>query len=402
MESNDKKKDVLNEINHLTANEKSAYRQIAGHNLSRIRDEQYPNKLSAMAATLQEKGFRDNIQPQDMERQLRRWMSNGLPIENISEIAKALDLPVTEFLVMLPSSQPSDMAFENIKKLSINSNDTQSQPDQPEAGNFHFSSYLKWITLFIVSGAVFLGASSMNTLLKPMSITIAWPDMVESNIGCISGIISNISNVDYSNLDIKLFVHPIGDTHYWLNEHSSPLAIKKNGMWFKRCRFGDEDLRTMKQKPPLHFDVYAAIIKKDAKFPLNNKQNFFLADSEKKFKNKLQPYILAISDRFIVTRVEPPKPDIPIVMAVQSPVKITWSEYVPMYLEIFHHGTLIKNGYFDPGMLYNLPPDQILYEIKLSRKKNYPQRNIWILVENKTKDSKLIKISSCTIPKIIQ
>jgi len=382
VESNDKKEDVLNKISKLTTDEKSVYRQIAGHNLGRIRDEQYPNKLSAMAATLQEKGFRDNIQPRDMERQLRRWISNGLPLENISEIANALSLPVTEFLLMFPSSHSPDVMFDTTKTLEMNSNSTQSKPG---ASYFHFNSYLKWILISLVSGVVILGVNSMNTLLEPMSIEIAWPDMVESNIGYVSGKISNQSDIDYSNLDIKLFVNPEGDTHFWLNEHIKPLEIKSNGMWFKKCRFGDEDFRTMQQKLPLSFGVYAAIIKNSAEFPLNKKQNFFLADSEKDFKNKLEPYTIAISSRFTVTRVEPPEHDIPIVMAVPSPVKITWSEYVPMYLEIFHQGMLIKSGYFDPEMLYNLPPDQILYEIKMGRKKDYPQTSTWILVENSSK-----------------
>ena len=379
VEPDDRKEGVLDKVNRLTADEKLAYRQIAGRNLGRIRDKQYPNKLSAMAATLQEKGFRDNIKPQDLERQLRRWISNGLPLENISEIARALNLPATEFLVILPSFHSHDMIVENTKLLEMNSN---SIHPESKMAHFHFKTYLKWVLIFIFSGAIILGVNSMNTPLKPVSIEIAWPDMVESNIGYVSGKISNKFDGSYSDLDIKLFVNPVGDTHYWLNENSTPLEIKKNGMWFKECRFGDEDFRTMQQRSPIQFGVYAVIIKKDADFPLNKKQNFFLADSEKEFKNKLDPYAVSISNRYTVTRVEPPEPDIPIVMAVPSPVKVTWSEQVSMYLEIFHHGTLIKKGFFNPGMLYDLPPDPILYEIKMSRKEDYPQRSIWILVEN--------------------
>jgi hypothetical protein len=84
----------------------------------------------------------------------------------------------------------------------------------------------------------------------------------------------------------------------------------------------------------------------------------------------------------MITRVEPPEPDIPIVMGVSPPVKITWSERVPMFLEIYHNGSLLKEGYFNPGMEHDLLPSQILYEIKMCRKKGYPKRNIWILVEN--------------------
>jgi hypothetical protein len=53
-----------------------------------------------------------------------------------------------------------------------------------------------------------------------------------------------------------------------------------------------------------------------------------------------------------------------------------------MYIEIYHGGQVIKEGYHASGDAFDLIPSQIPYEIKMSRKEDYHQSNTWILVEN--------------------
>ncbi len=122
--------------------------------------------------------------------------------------------------------------------------------------------------------------------------------------------------------------------------------------------------------------------KKKVKLPLDPKKNYFAEKSEKDFFNKLKPYVTAISEKFVITRVKPSEPVIPIVTCVTSPVKITWSERVSMFLQIFHKGEIFKEGFYMPDELHELPSSPLLYEIKMSREKNYSRSSIWILVEH--------------------
>lgn len=378
-DSEEKTDKILSEINELFGNQKSIYQKIAGINLGRIRDEHYPNKLSAMAALLQEGGFRKNLQPQDLERQIRRWIKGGLPVENIQEMARALKLPVSEFLVMMPR------AYERIHdKNAPGRTDTDFKQGVRSISKTGNKKGLKWAGLIVLMCAFITGGMVFLNPFKPVSIKVIWPDIIKTNVEYISGKISNVSPRKQADLDIKLFVNPLGDSHYWLIDDTSPAEVTETGVWFQKCRFGDEDFRTMRNRLPLKFGVYAALVRQNADFPLNKKKNHFLAMTENDFLVKLKPHAIAVSDRFTVTRVKPPDEDIPIVMGVSPPVKITWSERVPMFLEFYHQGVLIKEGYFDPGIHHELPPSQILYEIKMSRKKAFPQRNIWILVEKET------------------
>jgi hypothetical protein len=139
----------------------------------------------------------------------------------------------------------------------------------------------------------------------------------------------------------------------------------------------------MKRLPPLKFALWAAVVPNDAGFPLDEKQTYFVAASDTDFQALLAPYASLISAKYVVTRIEPAHANIPIVVTCISPVTITWSEQVPMYLEIYHQGKAVRTGYFSSGDLHPIDPSPIPYEIKMSRKKDFPQRNTWILVEEK-------------------
>ena len=119
----------------------------------------------------------------------------------------------------------------------------------------------------------------------------------------------------------------------------------------------------------------------DAKLPIRDGQNYIEAASEKHFLEILKPYVRSISDRFSVIRVKSAESDTPIVIGVTPPVRITWADAVPMYLEIYHGGQIVSHGFFRSGDRHDLTPSPILYEIKMSRKKGYHQSNLWILVE---------------------
>ncbi|MCP3928260.1 MAG: DUF2157 domain-containing protein, partial [Bacteroidetes bacterium] len=243
------------------------------------------------------------------------------------------------------------------------------------------------LILLILCVAVFGGLTIYNkSEVYSKSINISWPmKSIEGNIEQVGGQLFNFSPDTFGNIDVKLFIHPEdGDSLYWLNE-SLPAKIN-NGNWHLEGRFGDEDPRSMKKHPPLDFHVYAVVVEKNKKLPLEHKTNYLIAHSEKEFIEKVKPYTKAISDRFIVTRIPSTYETGPVTLSVNSPVKVTWAEKVPMFLQIYHKGNLLQEGIYEPpvAVLKGLLPDPIMYEVKLSREKGYPKSNIWFLVEEGT------------------
>jgi hypothetical protein len=387
--------DLLGNIVSMSPEEKAAYRKIAGNNLGRIRNKHFPNKLSAMAAMLQEGKFRDTLNPVDLERQLRRWISEGLPLENIKGIARALKIPASEFFNTTDLSPiNSPMAHQNgeedelpgIPQIVSSKNGDQSCENSLEGGLKH--SLLRKSGLWNSAAATLLVAIIIVIYLfinnsAQESVIVLWPKIVDTHSEYVSGKLINFSKDRFKEADLKLFVKPVdGDNKYWLNQPPYPPILTEDSVWYQKCRFGDEDIRTMKKAPPLRFDIYAVVLKKGAKLPLNSKNTYIEAASETDFFHALEPYASSVSEKFSLTRVAPAEPEIPIVIGLTSPVKITWGERVPMYIEIYHGGKVIKDGYHSSGELFGLSPSPILYEIKMSRKKGHHQNNTWILVEN--------------------
>jgi hypothetical protein len=385
--------DILKSLDSLPSEEKSLYQQIAGHNLGRLRNQHFPNKLSAMAATLQENRFRETLNPKDLERQLRRWISNGLPLENIESISEALNIPPSELLntadlppdlaqtayrlfqTGIPSGILQDISKDNQKSAENGPSILAGGTRRKYVNGFGAVG----IALIVLIVAIFWGGG----YLAPESIAISWPDIVDTHSEYVSGNLENFSPKAYQDMSVKLFVKPAdGDTKYWLNAPDYPPVVTEDGQWYQKCRFGDEDIRSMKKTPPLRFDLYAVALKTGVELPLDSMQNYFEAESEKAFLEKIAPYAAAVSDKFSLVRVESAEPEIPIVLAIAPSVKITWGENVPMYLEIYHGGQVISEGYFSSGDAHNLPPSQIPYEIKMGRKEGFHQSNTWILVEN--------------------
>jgi hypothetical protein len=238
----------------------------------------------------------------------------------------------------------------------------------------------KWI-LLVCAGLVVISAIVLSIR---KSIEISWPTtLIQTNEEYISGKLVNFSPDAYSKLEIKLFVHP-DDTSkmYWLNDTQSK-KIKNNGDWYQMCRFGDEDTRIHRMPLPFDFYVYAVVVSQGTTFPFVSENRPFEAASEEDFIKKIQPFAKTISKRFVVTRIEP-KEDLtrPIVMHVTSPVKLSWSENVPMYLEFYHKGSIIRESMYKPGQYHDLPSSSELYEIKLSKSKNFPKSNVLIMVED--------------------
>lgn len=374
----------------LSPQEKAEYRKIAGHNLGRIRNSFFPNKLSAMAATLQEGKFRQTLNPKDLERQLRRWISNGLPLENIREIARALKIPAAEFLVRTDqwnedpdecAAEPPGFSQAGLAGVDDRATDglvrVESKKWTRAKSKIWFGTAAAFIIVLALSIVFFMKRSGEE------AIAISWPKIVDTHSEYVSGRLINFNKDSLIQTEVQLFVKPgDGETKYWLNEPPYPPVITKEGIWYQKCRFGDEDIRSMKKLPPLRFDVYAAVLKKGAKRQLTSGKTYLEAGSEVDFMNLLKPYATSVSGKFSLTRVDAAVPEIPIVLGMTPSVKITWGENVPMYIEIYHSGTIVKEGYHNSGESYDLSPSPILYEIKMSRKKGYHQSHTWVLVEN--------------------
>lgn len=390
MNNDEDRSKIENFIKSLDPKTKPIYQQIAGYNLGRIRNQHFPNKLSAMAAMLQENNFRETLNPRDLERQLRRWIRNGLPLENIEPIAMALKMSFSELLDTSTMPPFVNSSSEN-NNPPVSFHDVSSTNPENAINGFPlraFGKRRKIVNRIVIPGVFLLvliiTIHGIIAFLSKEKIIISWPTIVDTHSEYVSGRLLNFSERNYSDTSIKLFVKPgDGDTKYWLNTPDYPPRLTKGGVWYQKCRFGDEDIRSMKKAPPLRFDLYAAVLKKDVAFPLNLKKSFLDAKNENDFLKMLEPYVVAVSDKFSLVRVKPAGSDIPIVLGIAPPVKITWGENVPMYLEIYHGGQVIKDGYYSSGDAHDLIPSQIPYEIKMSRKQGHHQTNTWILVENR-------------------
>ena len=172
-----------------------------------------------------------------------------------------------------------------------------------------------------------------------------------------------------------------GDGRYWLS--GTVDQISENGYFIQECRLGDEDTSGMKKKPPLKFDVYAVAIDKNNPPPFKAKETYFDDKNENDFFARIRSFKGTASEKFAILRVPPEKPDIPMVIIVESPVKIRWDEPVSMYLEFYHHGEIVKEGRFRREEEHELAPSAIAYEVKMSREKGFTKRSIWILVGEK-------------------
>ncbi|MFH0728397.1 MAG: HEAT repeat domain-containing protein [Pseudomonadota bacterium] len=80
-------------------------RKEAGIALGALRDREYKNHLPALAASLdaslKDRGYRTGSSPDSLERQIRRWIKEGLPFDALQKIVDCLDVDVKDFLPSL-------------------------------------------------------------------------------------------------------------------------------------------------------------------------------------------------------------------------------------------------------------------------------------------------------------
>jgi HEAT repeat protein len=153
------------------------FKKEAGTALGAIRDREYKNHLPALAASLKGRGYRTRSTDESFERQIRKWIKEGLPFDALRKIVDCLGVDVKDFLPSLLDNPQRSLCSSNENENIAESHSPAADMQRLEITLPHIFAILKAMIredgfqLFLRGNEIYAGSIRLEDSMAPLSET---------------------------------------------------------------------------------------------------------------------------------------------------------------------------------------------------------------------------------------